>query len=103
MSFDFFKIDTWWKAVLLLGLASCAGAGLFDFEFLEEKHLFGLGIGMLLLGIGYWKSWKTISEFGYGGMLSYKGHKFDIISFLLIVIGILLIALFGYKIILGLL
>ena len=84
----FFNIDIWWKAVFMLGILAAVGASLFKIEFIESKHLFGIGIGMIMIGIGFWKSYKTFSRFESGGILSWKDYKHDVISIILILIGI---------------
>ena len=93
------KIDIWWKAILILGVLAAIGAATFEIDFLERKHLFGLGIGMILIGFGFWKSWKTLTEFVIGGMLSTQVYKHDFISVMLIIIGIILTGLFGFLIV----
>ena len=98
----FFSIDIWWKAVLMLGILAAVGSSLFKIEFLESKHLFGLGLGMIMIGLGFWKAYKTFSQFESGGILSWKDYKHDIVSILLIVIGIGLSGLFGFLAIKGL-
>ncbi|MEZ5195775.1 MAG: hypothetical protein R2764_05085 [Bacteroidales bacterium] len=95
----FFNIDIWWKAVLMLGVLAVVGASLFKIEFLASKHLFGFGLGMIMIGLGFWKAFKTFSQLGFGGILSWKDYKHDIVSVLLIVIGIGLTGLFGFLII----
>lgn len=97
-----FKIDIWWKAVLMLGILGVAGALLLQIDFLERKHLFGLGIGMIMIGLGFWKAYKTFSQFGFGGLFSWKDYKYDVASILLIIIGIGITVLFGFLIIRGL-
>ena len=99
---NFFKIDTWWKAVLMLGILGAVGASLFKIDFLESKHLFGFGLGMIMIGLGFWKAYKTVSQFGFGGILSWKDYSYDIVSILLIVVGLGLTVLFGFLIIRGL-
>ena len=95
----FFKIDIWWKAVFMLGVIACIGAAIFDINFIERKHFFGLGLGMILIGLGYWKAWKTFSQFQHGGILSWQDYKHDFLSIFLIIIGIVLIGIFGFFII----
>lgn len=94
-----FNIDIWWKAVLMLGILATVGASLFKIEFIESKHLFGIGIGMIMIGIGFWKSYKTLSRFEFGGIISLKDYKHDVISIVLILIGVVLTVLFGYLIV----
>lgn len=96
------KIDVWWKAILVLGLIACIGAASFDIDFLEKKHLFGFGLGMIVIGVGFWKSWKTLTEFIPGGMLNTQVNRHDIVSVLLIILGVMMIGLFGFLIVKGL-
>ncbi len=96
---NLFKIDSWWKAVLMLGILAVIGASIFQINFIESKHLFGLGIGMIMVGLGFWKAYKTFSQFAYGGIISWKDFKYDIVSVILIIIGIILSGLFGFLII----
>jgi hypothetical protein len=100
--FKFLSIDTWWKAVLALGVLATIGASIFDFTFIDRRHLFGLGIGMILIGIGHWMAYKDFSTFAFHGILSWKAMKHNPISIILILIGIGLIGLFGYLIVKGL-
>lgn len=99
---NFFKIDIWWKAVLIIGVLMMIGASIYKIAFLESKHLFGLGIGLTMIGLGFWKACKTFSQFSFGGMLSWKDYKHDIGSRLLIISGIGLTIIFGLLIIKGL-
>lgn len=101
-NWDFIKIDMWWKAVFYLGVLSVIGSAVFEIGFIENKHLFGLGMGLILVGLGIWKSWKTFSQVGHGGIWKWKDYKNDVISVILILIGVLLIGLFGFLIIKGL-
>ena len=45
------KIDNWWKAVLWLGVALFAITLLFDIQLLNAKHLLGLSIGLIVIGL----------------------------------------------------
>ena len=45
------KLDSWYGITLYVGILMMAAALFVKVEFLEEKHLFGLGLGMLLVGI----------------------------------------------------
>ena len=51
------KLNTWWSVVLWLGLVAILIASLYDIDFLANNHLFGLGIGLVLVGLSY-----TIAE-----------------------------------------
>lgn len=99
MGLNIFKADTWWKAVFALGLTACIGAAIFHIEFIEKKHLFGFGIGLLLIGLSHWMAWKTVSQFVAGGILSTKAIKHNLGSSIMLIIGIGIIGLFGFLII----
>jgi hypothetical protein len=102
MNFIPFKIDTWWKAVFVLGIISCIGASIFSIEFIEQKHLFGFGLGMILIGLSHWMAWKTANIFPPGGILNWPVIKHTFVSVILLLIGIGLTGLFGYLIVKGL-
>src|SRR5690606_35066151 len=96
------EIDMWWIAVLMLGILAVIGASILNMIFVENSHLFGLGLGMIMIGLGFWKAYKTFSQLGSGGIFSWKDYQHDIVSILLIVIGIGLSGLFGFLAIKGL-
>ncbi len=95
----FFKIDTWWKAILILGILSTIGAATIQIPFIERKHLFGLGLGLICIGISYWMALKYVSSMHLGGILSTKVIRHDFISIIILIIGLVLTALFGYLIV----
>jgi hypothetical protein len=99
MSFNIFKIDTWWKAVLALGLISCIGATITSISIVENKHLFGLGMGLLCIGLSHWMAWKTAVTNYMNGFLSWNIIKHNPVSYLLLITGITLTILFGYLIV----
>ena len=55
-----FKVDYWWKLVLLCGILLSAAAMIFDIQFIERRYVLGLGLGLTFIGIGYWKA--TLSK-----------------------------------------
>jgi len=93
------NIDMWWKAILILGVLTSACALMFNTGFIENKHLFGFGLGMIFIGIAQWMAWKTMSQFIAGGILSTKVIKHNPVSIIILIIGIGLIGLFGFLII----
>lgn len=97
-----FNIDVWWKALLVLGILAAAASMMFEINFIERKHLFGFGLGMIAIGIAQWMAWKTVSQVVAGGILSTKEIKHSLVSLIILVIGIGLIFLFGFLIIKGL-
>lgn len=102
MNFNLFKIDTWWKAVFILGIIACVGSSTINIEFIERKHLFGFGFGMILIGLSHWIAWKTTNSFEQGGILSWQIIKHNICTIFLLLVGIGLTCLFGFFIIKGL-
>ncbi len=96
------NIDIWWKAVLVLGVLTSAGSLMFKVDFVENKHLFGFGLGMIFIGIAQWMAWKTLNQPVFGGIISTKIIKHSSISFVVLIIGIGLIGLFGFLIVKGL-
>jgi hypothetical protein len=99
MNLDVIKIDTWWKAVLVLGVIAAIGASIFDFNFIERKHLFGLGLGMILIGVGHWIAFRIFSTIAFNGILSWNGMKHNPVSVILIATGIIIVILFGFLLI----
>ena len=100
------KLDTWYGIVLYLGCLLIAASLFFKVEFLEEKNLFGLGLGMFLIGISFYKAEKTLNTIkppnvytGGPALISWKEIHHDIFSFILLIIGIILSGLFGYLLI----
>jgi hypothetical protein len=93
------NVDIWWKAVLILGVLTLAGSMMFDVDFIENKHLFGFGVGLVFIGIAQWMAWKTVSTLAYGGILSTKVIKHNAVSYIVLFIGICLIGLFGFLIV----
>lgn len=93
------KVDIWWKAVFILGVLTGIGSLMFNVDFIENKHLFGLGLGMVFIGVAQWMAWKTISQFAFGGILSTRIIKHNIVSCIVLIIGIGLIGLFGFLIV----
>ncbi|HTG66095.1 MAG TPA: hypothetical protein VL859_06950 [Flavobacterium sp.] len=102
MNFNLFKIDTWWKAVLILGIIACVGTATINIEFIERKHLFGFGIGLILIGFSHWIAWTTVNSFEQGGALSWQIIKHNFITIILLFFGIILTGLFVFFIIKGL-
>lgn len=93
------KLDQWYGIVLYLGVALIGASLFFKPKFIEPKNIFGLGIGMILIGIAYLMSEKHLNEIAYGGISSTKINRHNFVTIVLIIIGIGLIGLFGFKLI----
>jgi hypothetical protein len=103
-------LDTWWKAVFWLGVIADAASVIFPIDFINKKYLFGLGLSMIMIGISYWKSQKTISAFkppnaytGGAGVLSWKEIRHDPFTVILLSLGIIFLVIFGLLLIKSLL
>jgi hypothetical protein len=97
------KLDKWYGIVLYIGVLLIAASFYFKPEFLEAKHIFGLGLGLIIIGIAHLMSEKYLNQVAYGYIMSTQIIKYNFVSVILIIIGIVLTALFGYKIIVYLL
>jgi len=75
---------------------------LFKVDFLEPKHTFGFGLGLVMIGISFFMAQKVANQFAYGGILSWQIIKHNLFSVLILIIGIGLTFLFGFFIVKGL-
>lgn len=96
------RLDKWYGLTFLVGLLLIGASLYFKVEFIQEKHLFGLGLGLILIGISFFMAEGYISQFIAGGILSTKIIKHSFASYSVLVIGIFLTLLFGILVILGL-
>ena len=97
------KLDKWWAIVLYLGLLMIVASLLFHPAFLQEKHAFGLGIGLIMIGLSFFMAQKVATQVAYGGLLSIPIIKHNVGSIIVLIIGICLTAIFGFLIVKGLL
>jgi hypothetical protein len=104
------QLDTWYGIILYVGVLMMAASIFVNIEFLEEKHLFGLGLGLLLIGISYKKAEMYKNRFkpanihtGGTGFFQWKVIKHNTISIIILVIGLGLTGLFGVLVIMNLL
>lgn len=69
---NIFKVDSWWKVILICGILLSGYSLIFDAKFIENKYVFGLGIGMTIVGVGCWMALKTVFKRIDEGMLRYN-------------------------------
>lgn len=95
------KLDKWWKIVLWLGVLAMAASLIYQVPFVQSKHLFGLGIGLVLIGLSHaiahtTQSWiKPPNVYTGGAALITKDiidHNF--VTWILFLIGLLISLLF---------
>lgn len=103
------KLNTWYGITLYLGVLLIAAAFYFNKDFLEEKHVMGLGIGMVLVGISMIMAEKHLSTIkppnvytGGPALLSWIEIRHNAFTMVLLIIGIGLIGLFGFLLVKGL-
>lgn len=100
---DSFKIDAWWKAVLICGIALIAVSLLFEIEIVNRKHLMGIGAGMFIIGISNWIALKTvIHEYGVQGFFHGQVPIHSTSTKWMQRIGVIIVAGFGILLIWGL-
>ncbi|TWV64056.1 hypothetical protein [Parabacteroides distasonis] len=92
------KIDYWWKLVLLCGILLSGSSMIFDIQFIERRYVLGLGIGMTLIGIGYWMAKKVAHQWADGGMYQWDIFEHNWITKSTIGVGILISIYFFIRI-----
>ena len=97
------KLDKWYGIVLYLGTLSIAASLFTNITFLQPRHLFGLGLGAVLIGLSFWIAEKSMSAIkppnvytGGAAFLSWKEIRHNPITLILFIIGICLVGIFGY-------
>ena len=95
---NLFKVDHWWKLVLLCGILLAASSLIFDIRFIERRYVLGLGLGMALIGIGYWMAKKVAHAWADGGMYSWDIFQHTWITKTIITTGILISLYFFIRI-----
>jgi hypothetical protein len=82
-----FKVNMWWKAALILGVAASGVALMFDIKILNEKYLFGLGLGLILIGMSCFIANKHVNIPYLGGMLSTEKLMHNVFTIIIFAIG----------------
>jgi len=100
------KLDNWRNLVLYLGIIVGASSLIFKIDFLENKYLFGLSLGMILFSLSFWVAVKKLSTIkppnvytGGSALISWEEIHHNLSSMILFILGLGLIVLFGYKVI----
>lgn len=95
---NLFKVDHWWKLALLCGILLTASSLIFDIQFIERRYMLGLGLGMVLIGIGYWMAKKVAHVWANGGVYFWDIFQHTWITKTMIGIGILISLYFFIRI-----
>lgn len=87
-------IEEWWEVITLIGAAFFVASLFFDANYINMKHLAGLGFGLMITGISCWCSIKTVYKKVEGGMFTGKIVRFNSVTISLFIIGLLISAFF---------
>jgi hypothetical protein len=88
------KVNIWWKSVLILGIAASGTALMVDIKILNEKHLFGLGLGLITIGMSCFIANKHINMPYQGGILSTEKLVHNVSTRIMFSIGLAITILF---------
>ena len=98
------NIDNWWKVVLWLGISLCIISLLFDIDIVSTKHLLGLSIGLIIIGLSMFGAQANYVQLmpelhGYA-----QGHitRHNAITRTCLILGVVLTVMFLALIIIGL-
>lgn len=104
------KLNTWYDMVLLIGIIAVSTAYYFEKDFIEEKHVLGFGIGLIIVAISMKMSEKEVTKIkppnaytGGAALITWKENRHNLFSILLLIVGIGTTILFGFYLIDGLL
>ena len=103
------RLDSWWNLIMYLGVLLGAASLKLDIKFIENKNLFGLSLGMIMLGISFWIAEKEQSAIkpsnaytGPAALISWREIHHNFFSLFCLVISIFLILIFGIKVVIDL-
>ena len=104
--FENLKLDKWYAIVFYLGILFIAASLYFTIDFLEERHLFGFGFGMAIVGLSFIIAETTLSTIkppnaytGGAAWISWKEIHHNFFTITLLIIGLILVCIFGFLIV----
>ena len=96
------KLDKWYSLVLYIGLGAIVSSMYFQVDFIEPRHLFGLGLGLSLISFSFLIAEKKLSALkppnaytGEAALISWNEIHHNPITILILILGILLTCFFG--------
>lgn len=99
------KLNKWYGMVLYLGIGAIILSMYFQVDFIEDRYLFGLGLGLIFIGVSFFIAEKTLSTIkppnAYTGgpiLISQTKIHHNPITVIILIIGLLFICLFGFLI-----
>lgn len=100
--FSKIKLDKWYGIVMYLGLLGTASALFIPIEFLENAHLFGFSIGLVLVGLSFFMAEKPFSNIkppnvytGGAALISWTEIHHNIVTMIILLIGVIFTLVFG--------
>ncbi len=93
-----FKLYKWYAIVLYIGVLAAGSSMIKGDDFLSRKHLMGLGLGCILIGLSFFIAQKHESYPVPGEILTRDIIKHNWVTIPVLLFGIVLIGFFGTKI-----
>jgi hypothetical protein len=87
-------IERWYNIILLLGVGLVGSSFMFDINFLNKKHLIGLGIGMILVGLSLNIARKYFYTRYSNGLMQEERIVHTWYTKLMLIDGVIIIAIF---------
>ena len=84
----------WWNIILYLGVLLIGATLMFEIDFIENKHLFGLGIGLIFIGLSHVMAFKHVNIIEYTGYWSTRDIIHSWQSRTIFVLGLVITILF---------
>lgn len=88
------KLDKWYTVTLVLGAMCCACPFFKTVDFISAKHMFGLGIGLILISMSNLIALCYIQQPIYGGFLQWQEIIHTPLTRIMLVLGFILTMLF---------
>jgi hypothetical protein len=99
-------LDKWWNVVIFLGFGFLIISLFFQITFLKPSYIFGLGLGMIMVGLSFLiaqKQYSTITQIGFSHQLiTIKPTEHNLFTSCLFIIGLLVIIIFFFLILFNL-
>jgi hypothetical protein len=89
-----FNLDQWYGVTLFIGILCIVAPFFKDIVFVNQKHLVGLGIGLIILSIAYIKANRYMNRIENGHIIQWRQTIHDTFTKILVLIGVALTTLF---------
>jgi hypothetical protein len=87
-------IERWYNIILLLGLGLVGSSFMFEINFLNKKHLVGLGVGMIIIGLSLNIARKYFYTRYPTGFMQEEGILHNWYTKLMLIVGIIIVIIF---------